>query len=186
MPISTGEEVKSNESSNKRPEFGLSGRKIIYDKDGKPCRTCNELSDFQFVTGKIKNPKAVAKAQETPSTSPGGELKYAKEDPPDVARLGKSSWTLLHSIAATFPETPTTKQQQDMRSFLNLFAGFYPCWYCGEDFVKYIDKHEPETKSQDDLGKWLCEAHNDVNKKLGKPQFDCNFWKKRWKDGWDE
>ncbi|KAG5421045.1 ERV1 [Candida metapsilosis] len=183
MPVPTSEETKSDGSAQPRPEFGLSGRKIIYDKDGKPCRTCNELLDFQFVTGKALKPNATSSTKST-DTSP--KLKYAKEEPPDVAQLGKSSWTLLHSIAATFPETPTTKQQQDMKSFLNLFAGFYPCWYCGEDFVKYIDKHEPQTKSQDDLGKWLCEAHNDVNKKLGKPQFNCQFWKQRWKDGWDE
>ncbi|KAI5967732.1 ERV1 [Candida margitis] len=186
MPIPTTEEKSSDDSRKSRPEFGLSGRKIIYDKDGKPCRTCNELLDFQFVTGKAKSAKAVNKSPESVTPIPKDNLKYAKEDPPDVARLGKSSWTLLHSIAATFPETPTTKQQSDMKSFLNLFAGFYPCWYCGEDFVKYIDQHEPQTKSQDNLGKWLCEAHNDVNKKLGKPQFDCNFWKQRWKDGWDE
>ena len=126
-------------------------------------------------------------SQFIPSTSPSEPPSYYKKlDPPDVAQLGRSSWTLLHSIAATYPETPTTKQQQDMKSFLHLFAGVYPCWYCGEDFQKYIQKNEPLTKSQDDLGKWLCEAHNDVNVKLGKPKFDCNFWKRRWKDGWDE
>ncbi|KAI5902946.1 Mitochondrial FAD-linked sulfhydryl oxidase ERV1 [Candida parapsilosis] len=184
MPIPTTEEDKTDNVSNTKPEFGLSGRRIIYDKDGKPYV---QLLDFQFATGKTKPAKlAMQSASENVTATPHSKLKYAKEEPPDVAQLGKSSWTLLHSIAATFPETPNTKQQQDMKSFLNLFAGFYPCWYCGEDFVRYMNKHEPQTKSQDDLGKWLCEAHNDVNKKLGKPQFDCQFWKQRWKDGWDE
>lgn len=36
MPVPTTEENKPDNSSTTRPEFGLSGRKIIYDKDGKP------------------------------------------------------------------------------------------------------------------------------------------------------
>ncbi|KAI3404838.2 ERV1 [Candida oxycetoniae] len=180
------------------PQFGASGRRIIYDKDGKPCRACNTLLDFQLATGKSSKSRKEKKehgqstesssstiASTMPSTTSGTSY-YTKVDPPDVTKLGRSSWSLLHSIAATYPEEPTTKQQQDMKSFLNLFAGFYPCWFCGEEFGKYMEKHKPDTGSQDDLGKWLCDAHNAVNKRLGKPKFDCQFWKKRWKDGWDE
>lgn len=72
-----------------------------------------------------------------------------------------------------------------MQLFLKLFGGFYPCWYCGDDFKKYIADNEPSVSSQDSLGEWLCGAHNEVNKKLGKPKFDCSLWKQRWKDGWD-
>lgn len=68
---------------------------------------------------------------------------------------------------------------------INLFSGFYPCWFCAEDFQKYIAKNEPKTRNQEELGRWLCDAHNEVNKKLNKPQFNCDLWKKRWKDGWD-
>ncbi|CAK9436309.1 uncharacterized protein LODBEIA_P08670 [Lodderomyces beijingensis] len=183
---STETEEKPPASTSPLPQFGASGRKIIYDKDGKPCRACNTLLDFQFATGKASTSKKTA-AVTTPTTTTKPTLRhYAKEDPPDVGQLGKSSWTLLHSIAATYPEEPTTKQQRDMKSFLSLFAGFYPCWYCGEDFTRFLEKNEPATSSQDQLGKWLCEAHNDVNVKLGKPKFDCQFWKQRWKDGWDE
>lgn len=182
--MSSTETIEKTETANK-PEFGVSGRKIVYDKDGKPCRTCNTLLDFQFATtGAVKKQQSAPPVLEEP-LRPKRNLKYPQDEPPDVAQLGKSSWTLLHSIAATYPEKPTTKEQADMKLFLSLFAGFYPCWFCGEDFQRYITKHEPETKTQDDLGKWLCEAHNDVNKKLNKPQFNCDLWKKRWKDGWD-
>lgn len=154
-----------------KPEVGVSGRKIIYDKDGKPCRTCNTLLDFQMATGKAPSSKpAVAKP------------KQEMELPPDVEKIGRSSWTLLHSIAATYPENPNTKQQQDLKQFLNLFGNFYPCWFCADDFKGYITKNEPKVATQDDFGKWLCDAHNEVNRKLGKPIFDCKFWKKRWKD----
>lgn len=111
---------------------------------------------------------------------------YTKDQPPDVEQLGKSSWTLLHSVAATYPETPTSKQQADMKQFILLFGNFYPCWFCGKDFQEYIEANEVQTATQDDLGKWLCIAHNAVNKKIGKAEFDCNLWKQRWKDGWEK
>lgn len=45
---------------------------------------------------------------------------------------------------------------------------------------------EEALKSQEGFGKWMFRAHNAVNVKLGKEQFDCNFWKERWKDGWKD
>jgi FAD-linked sulfhydryl oxidase len=111
---------------------------------------------------------------------------YKRDIPPDVEVLGRSSWTLLHSIAATYPENPDNKKQQDLKQFLKLFGNFYPCWFCADDFKSYIKENEPKVETQDALGKWLCDAHNEVNLKLGKPKFDCNLWKQRWKDGWED
>lgn len=133
-----------------------------------------------MASGKIKT----AKAQKAPvSESSAG---YKKDEPADVEVLGKSSWTLLHLIAATYPENPTSKDQADMKSFVTLFGKFYPCWFCAEDFRAYVDKNEPNTETRESFGKWLCFAHNEVNEKLGKPKFDCDLWKKRWKNGWDD
>lgn len=137
-----------------------------------------------MATGKATVPKSVK--HEAKAVKQEANPTYAKEDPPDVESLGRSSWTLLHLIAATFPESPTNKQQQDLKQFLRLFGGFYPCWFCADDFKEYMEKKEPQTESQDKFGKWLCDAHNEVNKKLGKPTFDCNLWKQRWKDGWEK
>ncbi|KAK6199201.1 ERV/ALR sulfhydryl oxidase domain-containing protein [Scheffersomyces amazonensis] len=200
MPSATAPiaaEVESTSHSDQKPQIGVTGRKIVYDKDGKPCRTCNTLQDFQFVTAGMKpkltspppstsnktvSESAIASPVDTSNKIAGG---YAKDYPPDVSELGRSSWTLLHSIAATYPENPSTKEQQDLKQFVKLFGNFYPCWFCRDDFVKYIDKNEPKVETQDNFGKWLCEAHNEVNVKLGKPKFNCNLWKQRWKNGWD-
>jgi len=38
-------------------------------------------------------------------------------------------------------------------------------------------------KSQEGFGRWMCKAHNAVNRKLGKGEFDCEFWRRRWVDG---
>lgn len=158
----------------------------------RSCRSCNTLLDFKSVMKPIKPGKSdiapEKSAEKSPETSAGSRLPggYSRVEPPDVEQLGRSSWSLLHSIAATYPENPDSKKQADLKQFLKLFGNFYPCWYCGEDFQRYIDKNEPKVESQDTFGTWLCEAHNDVNKKLRKPQFDCNLWKQRWRDGWDD
>ena len=35
--------------------------------------------------------------------------------PADVETLGRSTWTLLHSIAATYPVAPTPNHQTDLK-----------------------------------------------------------------------
>ncbi|KAF6011587.1 hypothetical protein HII13_002051 [Brettanomyces bruxellensis] len=111
---------------------------------------------------------------------------YPKDCPADVEELGRSTWTFLHTVAATYPESATEQQQKEMKAFLETFSKIYPCWFCAKGFRKYIKANEPKVMTQDEFGRWLCDAHNAVNKKLGKPHFDCNLWKKRWKDGWGD
>lgn len=110
--------------------------------------------------------------------------------PPDNTELGSHAWPLLHSIAATYPEKPTSAEQNQMLSFIQIFSNIYPCWYCAQGFRKWMSKPENDPKAhldtQDKFGRWLCAAHNVVNKRLEKPEFDCNLWKARWIDGWDE
>lgn len=114
-----------------------------------------------------------------------GSKSYKKLDPPDVEELGRSSWTLLHSIAARYPKQPSHTQKEEMKQFMTIFSHVYPCWWCAKDFEKFIKANAPKVDSRSDLGRWICEAHNDVNKKLNKEEFDCNLWQKRWADGWD-
>ncbi|CCC66758.1 hypothetical protein NCAS_0A02000 [Naumovozyma castellii] len=115
-----------------------------------------------------------------------GSRTYNEDNPPDVQKLGSSSWTLLHAVTAKYPTKPTDFEKLQMQKFLMLFSHVYPCNWCAKDFEKFIEANSPRVESRDELGRWMCEAHNHVNNKLGKPKFDCNFWEKRWKDGWDE
>ncbi|KAH3903030.1 probable Mitochondrial FAD-linked sulfhydryl oxidase ERV1 [Saccharomycodes ludwigii] len=162
------------------PQFGTTGRKLVYDENGKPCRTCNTLLDFQLATGKITATEA-----NTSLVNKTTNNNSYRDDPPDVEQLGRSSWTLLHSIASKYPVTPSTEEQLDMKNFINIFSKIYPCNWCAADFRNYIATNAPKVGSREELGKWFCEAHNEVNEKLGKAKFDCNLWEKRWKDGWD-
>lgn len=106
--------------------------------------------------------------------------------PPDVEALGRSSWTLLHSVTAAYPEKPTLAEQSTAMSFISSFGKLYPCGWCGEDFQKYMEREKVRVGSRDEFGRWMCEAHNEVNVKLGKKRFDCDKWEERWRTGWKD
>jgi FAD-linked sulfhydryl oxidase len=57
---------------------------------------------------------------------------------------------------------------------------------CAEDFQKWMQKNTPRVSSRNEFGEWMCEAHNAVNEKLGKEQFDCKRWEERWRTGWKD
>ena len=73
-----------------------------------------------------------------------------------------------------------------MNTFFHLFSKIYPCTICAKDLQKQLKKSPPQTNSQSELSKWLCIIHNEVNRKLGKPEFDCNLINQRWLDGWPD
>merc|ERR1719487_2918569 len=43
------------------------------------------------------------------------------------AELGRASWKLLHTMAARFPEEPTSNQREAFAAWLHLFSRLYPC-----------------------------------------------------------
>uniref|UniRef100_A0A060T9J4 Sulfhydryl oxidase n=1 Tax=Blastobotrys adeninivorans TaxID=409370 RepID=A0A060T9J4_BLAAD len=181
----------------------INGRRVILDKDGKPCRSCNSLLDFQAAMGKGAGSGAgsssgkgsvagmagmATMAGMTASGSAAAAPSSQPECPPDVVELGRSTWTFLHTMAANYPKQADSTQQAEMKSFLNIFSNVYPCWWCAKDLRTWMDKEEnkPRVGGRDELSNWLCDAHNEVNKKLGKPEFDCKQWRERWKDGWKD
>ena len=99
--------------------------------------------------------------------------------------LGTGTWGLLHTIAAHFPEKPSTVEKVQARRFFDALGDLYPCTVCKEDFRRDIDEHPPDVSSREALSAWVCERHNEVNAKLGKPTLDCALKSldKRWKNG---
>lgn len=120
-------------------------------------------------------------SEEDPPLS-GNAAKYGC--PADSVALGRGTWRLLHTMAAYYPDKPSTQQRQDMHAFITLFSKFYPCPPCAEDFREWLKTNTPTVDSQSSLSRWFCVAHNEVNRKLGKPLFDCDLVNERWRDGW--
>ena len=49
-----------------------------------------------------------------------------------------------------------------------------------------LKKNPPLTKNRTELSQWLCRIHNEINKRLGKEEFDCSKVDERWRDGWKD
>jgi FAD-linked sulfhydryl oxidase len=97
--------------------------------------------------------------------------------------LGRSTWTLLHTMAATFPGIPSEEHKKDVLKFIYLLSKLYPCGDCAQHFQKLLNDHPPKVSNHDEFAGWLCSAHNVVNKRLGKPIFDCSKVDERWECG---
>ena len=100
---------------------------------------------------------------------------------PDRQILGNHTWTLLHSQSVYWPDKPSENKKQQMKQFLNLLAELYPCKICGSDLKDILKLYPPELNSREEFAMWTCKIHNEVNKRINKPQFNCkNIWK-RWR-----
>jgi FAD-linked sulfhydryl oxidase len=70
-----------------------------------------------------------------------------------------------------------------MRQLLNGLGQLYPCGDCADHLREEIRRHPPDVTSRVTLSEWLCQTHNEVNRRLGKPIFDCKRVDERWRDG---
>ncbi|WWC65658.1 uncharacterized protein I303_108279 [Kwoniella dejecticola CBS 10117] len=89
------------------------------------------------------------------------------------AELGRSAWKVLHLMTLRYPDEPTEDDRQALKSFFHLFSRLYPCGECATEFQALLKEYPPQTGSRKSASLWLCHVHNQVNERLGKPEFDC-------------
>lgn len=94
--------------------------------------------------------------------------------------LGRSTWTFLHTLAATHSATPTAKEVTRLERFMADFAEIYPCAPCAESFRGILRRFPVDASSGPAFAQWMCQVHNEVNKEIGKPTFNCDDVTKRW------
>ncbi|KAH8928954.1 FAD-dependent thiol oxidase [Atractiella rhizophila] len=144
---------------------------MVLGPDGKPCKACTSLKQFT-AQGKF------LKAQTT-----------QKPCPPDLDQLGRHTWTFLHSTCSYFPETPSTAQKSSLLSLLKALPTLYPCHHCADHLGTAMKANPPDgavEMGRKGVERWMCEMHNEVNGRLGKPIFDCSKAGERWRDGWKD
>ena len=119
-----------------------------------------------------------------PPPGPPPRSAFEERGPPTKQELGQAGWTLLHTMAANFPDEPTKQQQTRVESFLAALGFLYPCKLCAAHFRGYQQQHAIASRSRETLSMWLCDAHNEVNVRNGKESFYCDMGvlDARWKD----
>eukprot|EP00049_Salpingoeca_infusionum_P015937 m.316346 g.316346 ORF g.316346 m.316346 type:complete len:195 (-) comp15983_c0_seq1:330-914(-) len=181
----------------------------------KPCRVCGGFGDMmqktmgtkpqrkQTTQSSATSQSSAASAKETTATAAAGgaatvastQYEYSSVEvdtktgmpcPEDYFSLGAKTWSFLHTMAAYYPEKPTSTDQKDMKEMMRLMSRFYPCHDCADHLGRYIKVNEPDTSSQKAFSLWMCRTHNEVNRRLGKPEFDCSKVDQRWKTGCED
>ena len=96
---------------------------------------------------------------------------------PTPAELGNAGWAVLHATAAAFPSEPSGAKQRCFSEFLHAWAGLYPCGACAAHMRAWLRAHPPEQAAAGGrraASAYVCEMHNGVNARLGKPTYTCD------------
>eukprot|EP00913_Durusdinium_trenchii_P027778 g26047.t1 len=99
-----------------------------------------------------------------PSNSSGGTWREL---------LGRSTWFLLHSMAARYPETPSKADQVALQGLFASLGQHFPCPICRTHLREKLLSLPLAHHNRTELTK-LCQLHNMVNKDLHKAQHSCN------------
>jgi FAD-linked sulfhydryl oxidase len=86
-------------------------------------------------------------------------------------------------MASYYPDTPDLTAQQAAVNIMQGLSRLYPCSYCAKHLAGELKSKPPQVQSRQALEQWMCELHNEVNERLGKPVFDCARVRERWRDG---
>ena len=89
-------------------------------------------------------------------------------------RWGQDYWRVLHAATFLYPEQPTEADKARMIALLRLVPYLLPCSACGLHFAQQLQGPEGLTAevlaTREAVSRWLVDAHNEVNRRVGKPE----------------
>lgn len=172
----------------------LLGEEKNYEKDTKIMNQYHEEQEHEYITKneKIESPKTekgektlseIEKVSGTPSKNDHKSEDYSVGKPIMAkmanqtirAEVGRAGWKMIHTILAQYPEEPTEEDRMTLSTYLKLLSRVYPCRECAEHFQELLKLYPPQLSSRKAAVMWGCDAHNKVNKRLGKEIFDCAY-----------
>lgn len=93
---------------------------------------------------------------------------------------GPHLWGFIHSITIIDYESNET-YNKNIREVLRELRDCFPCPTCKETYKKYIDKLDLlDMRHPMVLFKWSVDLHNEVNRKLNKPEWAYEMALMKW------
>ena len=92
------------------------------------------------------------------------------------SRWGPHLWIFLHTAAEAYEDSPKHEDIVNCVTHLNTIPAMLPCADCAGHFRNYLANNSPVDAclSGPNLRNYLCQAHNEVNSRLGLPIHDCS------------
>lgn len=106
----------------------------ISKKKRKNSFECNDncdtlMADFESLNQTLGNP--VEASLPNVQTAPG------------LKEIGRAGWTVLHTFAAYYPNSPSVSDQFHALAFVGTFAALFPCGHCASEFKEIIEEVHP-------------------------------------------
>ena len=93
-----------------------------------------------------------------------------------TAVWGPLGWMTLHSIATSYPESPTQTEKQLVSLWLDMVRDTITCVHCREPFTQLLEVYRRKVpsmlNSRQELALFSFRAHNTVNRRLSKPVYN--------------
>lgn len=124
-----------------------------------------------------------------PSCTPWQRITPTGHPPPSSMRWGSSSTCSPSSSPVMSVQKTSGAGQTTLLLFfshLKILSGKNRQSVNAPFPLHRLKTNQPDTRSRHALSQWLCHIHNDINVRLGKPEFDCSRVDERWKDGWKD
>jgi len=95
--------------------------------------------------------------------------------PANSSVWGPLLWKVLHIMAEEYPVEPSPLQQEQGYNFFHSLGFMLPCEMCRNHYQEYMNQHDSQLsvalKSRNTLAEFVIDFHNQVNKRLDKPQW---------------
>lgn len=107
------------------------------------------------------------------------KMQFPMRGPPS---WGTFAWAVPILFLLSYPLDPTPKQQEDAREFVQKwFPMLIPCGNCRAHFTSLHAPHVGDAvRNRATLARWFVDAHNEVNRRTGKPELSFEEAMKRW------
>jgi hypothetical protein len=103
----------------------------------------------------------------------------------DPRAWGPYKWIFLHMMAENYSIEPEQYEKEAMITYLKIIPDTLPCKECGKHFRNFTNNYclslEEICSSRKNLVEFFKDAHNNVNKMLGKRSYSTSEVNKKYK-----